>query len=142
MVVIRGPDYFYSNGFDSTFWNHRPNGEAFVHHIVDKVFINNTWYFMTGIMNGRDKYSNYIDGMFFVLNKTQDYLLFEFNYSNVILLPPTEILGVVVGIVPLIGHLLDSIPYFLFHSITLILIIVYINQTSKSVRIITEKKRI
>ncbi|MEJ2296619.1 MAG: hypothetical protein P8Y23_17870, partial [Candidatus Lokiarchaeota archaeon] len=130
IVVIRGPDYFYSEGFDPIFWNYYPNGSYIVHHVLDRKYINGTMFFMTGIMGNEE----YIDGMFLILNKSENYLLIEFNRSNVIYLPQSEILGVMVLRIPLIGYYLDLIPYIFLYISILICFIVYCFATKRFVK--------
>jgi len=136
IIVIRGPDYFYSEGFDPIFWNYYPNGSYIIHHVLDKVLMNNSWFFMTGIIGEEDKYSNQIDGMFSVLKKSEDYFLFEFNRSNIIYIPETEVLGVVTARIPLIGYILEFIPYFICYLLLLISIVIYFQITKKKMMLL------
>jgi signal peptidase I len=121
IVVIRSPQYFYSQGYDPMFWHYYPNSSYIVHRVLDKKLINNSWYFMTG----GDQSSLYIDGMIKTLNKSDNYLLLEFNRSNIIYLPEEEILGRVIYNIPLIGYFVDYfITFFIFFSTIFITVII------------------
>lgn len=131
IIVIRGPDYFYSEGFDPIFWNYYPNGSYIIHHVLDRKIINDSLFFMTGIMGNEE----YIDGMFLIINKSVNYLLIEYNRSNVIYIPQTEILGVMVIRISFIGYYLELIPYLFFYISIIICFIAYCLATKRSIKI-------
>ena len=70
-------------------------------------------------MTGGDQSAFSIDGMITTLNKSDNYLLLEFYASNIIYLPETEILGKVVGAIPLIGYIIDYYTLILILNIVL-----------------------
>ncbi len=122
IVVIKSPQYFYSQGYDPMFWHYYPNSSYIIHRVLDKKFVNDSWYFMTG----GDKSSLCIDGMIRTLNKSKNYFLLEFNCSNMIYIPETEILGKVISAIPLIGYIIDYyililILFIILFSLTIIL---------------------
>ncbi|TFF88325.1 MAG: hypothetical protein EU549_03220 [Promethearchaeota archaeon] len=130
ICVIRSPEYFYSHGFDPQWWNYFPNSSQLIHRILDKKCINGTWYFMTG----GDKSSIYIDGMLRTLEKRENYILIEYNRSNIIYIPEEELLGVVNGSIALIGYLNDISFYINIALIILIAIEIIFLETMYTIR--------
>lgn len=119
ILIIRGPQYFYQNGFDPLFWNNLPNDTIIVHRAIAKKTINNTWYFLTKGDNNL-----YPDGAYKVINNSEDCKLIEINCSGGIYIPETEVLGVVVFNIPLIGYM--NIYFKPIITILLILIAIVI----------------
>jgi hypothetical protein len=130
ICVIRSPKYFYSHGFDPLWWNSFPNSSHLVHRILDKKNINGTIFFMTG----GDKSPIPIDGMLYTLKKSDNYILIEFNRSNIIYIPETEILGIVSSSFPFIGYLIDFKPFLSIFLIAMILIVFILLETKRVVR--------
>ena len=113
ILVIKGPEYFYKMGFDPSFWNFLDNNTPIIHRAIDKKKINETWYFLTKGDNNRAP-----DGSYSYINRSEDYLLIELNYSNGIFIPENEILGIVLFKIPLIGFLnLYFLPLIILLSI-------------------------
>jgi len=109
ILIIKGPEYFYKNGFDPIFWGNLDNNTPIVHRAIDKIKKDGTWYFLTKGDN------NYVpDGGYKLKNLSENYILIEYNRSNVIYVPETEILGVVFFVIPYIGYLNILFPFFLF----------------------------
>jgi signal peptidase I len=132
ICIIRSPEYFYSHGFDPQWWNYYPNSSYLVHRILDKKDFNGTWYFMTG----GDKSSIHIDGMLQNLEKSETYLLVEFNRSNIIYIPESEIIGVVIANIPYVGYLVDLMPYLLILLIILNITNIIFFKIRRSIRLI------
>lgn len=137
IVIIDGPKPYYEQGFDPLFWFGIPNNTHFCHRVVDKKEINGTWYFLTRGDNSIWLY----DGMFHTLNKSENYLLFEFNGSNLIYISELHILGVVSFKLPFIGHLKNFSIYLLI-GITSLLILPFIIKNFKKCFIHLKKHRV
>ncbi|MHA1294888.1 MAG: signal peptidase I [Promethearchaeota archaeon] len=114
ILIIKGPQYFYDHGFDPIFWNYLENNTPIIHRAIDKKQINGIWYFLTKGDNNLVP-----DGGYRIINISENYILIEYNRSKVIYISETEILGVVIFKIPLIGYLNIFFPIIL----TLILII-------------------
>jgi signal peptidase I len=136
IVIIDGPKPYYEQGFDPLFWFGIPNNTHFCHRVVDKKEINGTWYFLTRGDNSIWLY----DGKFHTLNKTENYLLFEFNSSNLIYISEQYILGVVSFKLPFIGYL-KNFSIFLLIGIISLLILPFIIKTFKTYFINLKKHR-
>jgi len=122
IVIIDGPMAYYEQGFDPLFWFGIPNNSHFCHRIVDKKVINGTWHFLTRGDNSMWQY----DGIFRTLNKSENYLLFECNCSNLIYISEQHILGVVSFKLPFMGYLKNfSIVLLVVAMILLILPFMY-----------------
>ena len=119
ILIIRGPQYFYQNGFDPLFWNNLPNNTIIVHRAIAKKSINNTWYFLTKGDNNL-----YPDGAYELVNNSEDYKLIQINCSGGIYIPETEVLGIVAFKIPLIGYI--NIYFKPIMTILLILIAIFI----------------
>jgi signal peptidase I len=100
ILVLKGPQYFYSKGFNPLFWNNLPINTIIVHRAIDKKIINNTYYFLTKGDNNL-----FPDGAYKILNTSKNNILVEINISKGIYIPQTEILGVVAFKIPFIGYL-------------------------------------
>lgn len=96
ILILKGPQYFYEQGVDPIMWNFLEKGTPIIHRTVDKKKIGETWYFKT---KGDNSWAP--DGSFRVLEKTDDYILTEYNKLNEIYVPESEVLGVVVKKIPL-----------------------------------------
>jgi signal peptidase I len=100
ILILRGPQYYYQNGNDPLLWNFLNNNTPIIHRAIDKKRIGDLWYFLTKGDN-----NELPDGALNLLNNSEDYLLIEFNSSNSIYIPETEILGIVFMKIPFIGYL-------------------------------------
>ncbi|MFO8019339.1 MAG: signal peptidase I [Promethearchaeia archaeon] len=117
ILILRGPEYFYQKGFDPIFWNNLTE-TSIIHRAIEKEKINNTWYFITKGDN------NLIpDGAYKFLNKSANYMLIEYNRSNIIKVPASEVLGKVLFTVPLIGYLNIFFPVI---SVFILLVLFFI----------------
>lgn len=99
IVILKGPEYFYDKGFDPIFWNYLDNETPIIHRAIDKKHYSDKWYFLTKGDNNLVP-----DGALKFLNKSEDYILIEYNDSNLIYISETEILGVVIFKIPFIGY--------------------------------------
>jgi len=100
ILVLKGPQYFYSKGLSPLFWSNLPTNSIIVHRAIDKKIINNTYYFLT-----KGDYNLFPDGAYNVLNFSINNILVEINITQGIYVPQTEILGVVAFKIPFIGYL-------------------------------------
>ena len=98
ILILKGPQYFYEQGVDPIMWNYLEKDTPIIHRAIDKKKIGNTWYFKT---KGDNSWAP--DGSFKVIEKTKEHILTEYNKSNEIYIPESEVLGVVVKKIPLIG---------------------------------------
>jgi signal peptidase I len=97
ILILKGPQYFYSKGVDPIMWNYLEKDTPIIHRAIAKKKIGKTWYFKT---KGDNSWAP--DGSFRVLEKTKEHILTEYNKSNEIYVPEQEILGIVVKKIPLI----------------------------------------
>ena len=97
ILILKGPQYFYEQGVDPIMWNYLEKDTPIIHRAIDKKKIGEMWYFKT---KGDNSWAP--DGSFRVLEKTNEYILTEYNKSNEIYVPESEVLGVVVKKIPLI----------------------------------------
>jgi signal peptidase I len=135
ILILRGPDYFYKKGFDPIFWGNLEEGTPIIHRAIDKKKIGDKWYFKT-------KGDNNIvsDGGYRFINKTKDYeyLVVEYNNSEVIYISETEILGIVIFKIPYLGYIKIFFPViimFLFGFFFFYLLLKILNYEIKIVRI-------
>jgi signal peptidase I len=97
ILILKGPQYFYEHGVDPIMWNFLRKDTPIIHRAIDKKKVGETWYFKT---KGDNSWAP--DGSFRVLEKTEEYILTEYNKSNELYVPESEVLGVVVKKFPLI----------------------------------------
>jgi len=105
IVILRGPQYFYENGFDPIFWNYLENNTPIIHRAIDRKKVGNQWYFLTKGDNNK-----FPDGSSKFLIKSHDYLLIEYDNLKAIYVPETEIIGVVIFRIPYIGYIKIFFP--------------------------------
>lgn len=120
-VIISSPKYYYEQGFDPIFWNFYPNNSYFVHRIIEKRKINDTWFFITQGDQSQWK----PDGIIKTIVKIgdYDYFKFELNTSNRMLIPQEAILGVVLFKIPILGAFLQN-SIIIFITFTIIIIVI------------------
>lgn len=117
ILIIKGPEYYYKKGFNPIFWNNLSK-TPIIHRAIQKEMINKTWYFVTQGDN------NLIpDGAYKFLNNSEDYILIEYNRSNIIKIPEWEILGVVAFKIPLVGYCNIFFPIIFVITISIIIMI-------------------
>ncbi len=102
IVILRGATYFYENGFDPIFWGNLDGDIPIIHRAIDKKKIDGKWYFKTKGDNNM-----VADGGYTFKNKSKDYdyVVIEYNDSEVIYICETEVLGIVIFIIPYLGYL-------------------------------------
>ncbi len=116
ILVLKGLSYFYEHGVDPFLYNYTSGDIPVVHRAINRVYneTENKYFYETFGDNNL-----YSDGCG-TGNYSNGYGVFIINISNPILIPETEIMGVVRIIIPLIGNLginfnliLLMIPIFL-----------------------------
>ncbi|MHA1526479.1 MAG: signal peptidase I [Promethearchaeota archaeon] len=102
IVILRGATYFYEKGFDPIFWGNLDGDVPIIHRAIDKKKIDGKWYFKTKGDNNM-----VADGGYTFKNKSKDYdyIVIEYNDSEVIYICETEVLGIVIFIIPYLGYL-------------------------------------
>ncbi|MFX1277437.1 MAG: signal peptidase I [Promethearchaeota archaeon] len=95
ILILKGPQYFYNHGIDRMMLNDLSNDIPIIHRAVDKKKKDNTWYFKTKGDN-----SWIPDGSFIIKEKTNDYILAEYDSAKTLYVPESEVLGVVLRIIP------------------------------------------
>ena len=108
ILILKGPQYFYKNGFDPIFLSYLENNTPIIHRAIDKKKIGEKWYFLTKGDNNLVP-----DGAYKFLIKQKDYVLIEYDRSKAIYVPETEILGIVVFSVPLVGYINIYFPFIM-----------------------------
>ena len=111
IIIIKGPESFYDEGFDPIFWNNLSH-VPIIHRAIDKKEIDEKIYFKTKGDNNPIP-----DGAYKFLNKSTNYILIEYNESNTIYICETEILGIVVHKIPCIGYLKIFFPFIFLVTI-------------------------
>lgn len=140
ILILRGPEYFYKKGFDPVFWGNLKD-VPIIHRAIEKVKIGNKWYFKTKGDNNL-----VADGGYKFINKTDDYDYFviEYNDSNVIYISETEVLGIVLIIIPYVGYLSIFFPLVLVLVIGIFLfylILKILKYEIKIVKVTNETKK-
>lgn len=140
ILILRGPDYFYDKGFDPIFWGNLEEGTPIIHRALDKKKIGDKWYFKTKGDN-----SLVADGGYRFINKTDeyDYVVVEYNDSDVIYISETEVLGVVIFKISYVGYIKLYFPVifpFLIGILIFYLLIKIFNYEVKIVKVQTKDK--
>ena len=117
ILILRGPEYFYKKGFDPIFWGNIKD-VPIIHRAIDKKKIGNKWYFKTKGDNNL-----VADGGYKFVNKTDDYdyFIIKYNDSEVIYISETEVLGIVVFVIPYVGYIAIFFPIILAFIICIML---------------------
>ncbi len=116
ILILKGPQYFYSQGFDPIFWNYLENNSVIIHRAIDKKKINNTWYFLTKGDNNLAP-----DGAYNIIDVTNDSYHIQINLTGGIYISESEILGIVLFKIPYIGYL----KIYFIHIVVLILVLFF-----------------
>lgn len=135
ILIIKGPEYYYQQGYDPIFWNYLDNNTPIIHRAIDKKKINDTWYFLT-------KGDNNLlpDGGFKFKNFSDNYILIEYNRSEVIFIPESEIIGVVIFVIPYVGYFKIFFPLIATVIIIFICIIIIFKLLNLKIKIVRIKK--
>ncbi len=135
ILILKGPEYFYEQGFDPIFWNYLENDTPIIHRAIDKKEIDDSWYFLTKGDNNLVP-----DGSFVILNKTDEYILIEYNNSNVIYISETEILGIVVFKIPFIGYFKIFSTLIIVFTIGILVFYLLLKKLKVGIKIVKKKE--
>ncbi len=131
ILILKGPQYYYQQGFDPFFWNDLEDNTPIIHRAIEKKKIDDKWYFLTKGDN------NWVaDGGLQFLNDSDDYILIEYNSSTAIYVSETEILGIVVFIIPFIGYLNMFFPAILLSLIFIFSFIIILKSLNYKIRFV------
>ncbi len=113
IIVIKGPQYFLEKGYPREILS-LPNNTPIIHRAIEKYFDpeNNEWFFVT-----KGDANRFIDGGWEVLNSSNDgnFFQIEYNISDVIAVPESQIIGKIYFMIPIIGYCaIFSLPIFGF----------------------------
>jgi len=121
ILILRGPNYFYEQGFDPIFWGNLEEDTPIIHRAIDKKKVGDKWYFKTKGDNNL-----VADGGYQFINKTEDYdyIVIKYNSSEVIYISEKEILGIVIFKIPYVGYI--KIYFYFIFGLLIGIIIFYI----------------
>ena len=138
-ILIFKAKYFYEEGFDPDFWGDLDEDTPIIHRAIDRKKINGDWYFKT-----RGDNNHVADGGYKFVNKSEDYdyIIVEYNDSNVIYISERAIDGIVILVIPYVGYV--KIFFHVILAIFIIIIILYLflklNKYEIKILKISEKK--
>lgn len=136
ILIIKGAQYYYEQGFDPFFWNNLQEDIPIIHRAIDKKKIDEKWYFLTKGDN------NWVaDGGLHFINESDNYKLIEYNSSAAIYVSETEILGVVLYIIPFVGYLNIFFPVIFISLICIFAPIVILKGLKCKVIIVKNDKK-
>jgi len=131
ILILKGPQYYYQQGFDPWFWNDLEENTPIIHRAIEKKKIGEKWYFLTKGDN------NWVaDGGLQFINNSDDYILIEYNTSTAIYVSETEILGVVVFTIPFIGYLNLFFPVILISLICIFIFVLILKGLKYKIRFV------
>lgn len=133
IVILRGATYFYENGFDPIFWGNLDGDIPIIHRAIDKKKIDGKWYFKTKGDNNM-----VADGGYTFKNKSKDYdyIVIEYNDSEVIYICETEVLGVVIFTIPYLGYLNIYFPVIFVIVISILVLNLILKLLNYEVKVI------
>ncbi len=133
ILILRGPDYYYDKGFDPIFWGNLEDGTPIIHRAIDKKKIGDKWYFKTKGDNNK-----VADGGYKFINKTDeyDYVVIEYNESEVIYISETEVLGIVIFKIPYIGYIKIYFPVIFASLIGVLIFYLFIKLFHFEIKIV------
>ena len=139
ILILRGPDYFYEKGFDPIFWGNLEEGTPIIHRAIDNKKIGDKWYFKTKGDNNL-----VADGGYRFINETDeyDYVVIEYNSSEVIYISETEILGVVIFKIPYVGYIKLYFPLIFAFLIGILMFYLLIKLFNYEIKIMKVQKNI
>lgn len=138
ILILKGAEFFYEEGFDPIFWGNLDGDIPIIHRAIDKKKIGDKWYFKTKGDN------NWVaDGGYTFINKSDDYdyIVIEYNDSKVIYISETEILGIVIFVIPYIGYLHIFFPVILIIIIGILVFSLVLKHFNYEIKIIKVTKR-
>ena len=133
ILILKGAEFFYEEGFDPIFWGNLDGDIPIIHRAIDKKKIGDKWYFKTKGDN------NWVaDGGYTFINKSDDYdyIVIEYNDSKVIYISETEILGIVIFVIPYIGYLHIFFPVILIIIIGILVFSLVLKHFNYKIKII------
>lgn len=130
ILILKGPRYFYEQGFDPIFWNYLDNNTPIIHRAIDKKRIGDKWFFQTKGDNNLVS-----DGAYKIINQSENYILIEYNCSKIIYISETEILGIVIFKIPFIGYINIYFPVFVIVIIVILIIYLIIKRLNFEIKI-------
>lgn len=133
ILILKGAEFFYEEGFDPIFWGNLDGDIPIIHRAIDKKKIGDKWYFKTKGDN------NWVaDGGYTFINKSDDYdyIVIEYNDSKVIYISETEILGIVIFVIPYIGYLHIFFPVILIIIIGILVFSLVLKHFNYEIKII------
>ena len=139
IIVLKGAKYFYDHGFEPVYWNNLDGDIPIIHRAIDKKKIDGTWYFLTKGDNKivADGGVNLING-----SMEDDYFLMEYNKSDAIYVPESEILGVVVIVVPYAGYIGMYFPVIVIISIVILGIYLLFKKKGWKIKILSVSEKV
>lgn len=123
IVVIRGPQYYYEHGVPPKLWSYISNNTPIVHRVVKCIYNEEDaqWYYET--KGDNNEFSDgCIKGYY-----DNGYGVFIYNISDPILIPKSEIIGIIRIIIPYIGYFGLYFEFFLIGSVIFIIILLVLN---------------
>lgn len=133
IVILRGATYFYENGFDPIFWGNLDGDIPIIHRAIDKKKIDGKWYFKTKGDNNM-----VADGGYTFKNKSKDYdyIVIEYNDSEVIYICETEVLGIVIFTIPYLGYLKIYFPVIFVITISILVLNLILKLLNYEIKVI------
>jgi len=95
ILILKGPQYFYKKGIDKILFGNLPANIPIIHRAIEKKRKNGIWFYKT---KGDNNW--FPDGSLIITEKTKDYISGEYSYINTIYVPESEVLGIVLKIIP------------------------------------------
>lgn len=120
-ILIFKAKYFYEEGFDPDFWGNLDEDTHIIHRAIDRKKIDGDWYFKTKGDNNA-----VADGGYKFVNKSKDYdyIIVEYNDSNVIYISERAIEGIVIFVIPYAGYV--KLFFNVILAIFIIIIVFYL----------------
>jgi signal peptidase I len=135
ILVIRGARYFYENGVDPFLFAYLSDNIPIVHRAINKYYNESSemWYF---VMKGDN--NEYSDGSLRGLIE-DGFGEFILNQSDPLLIPQTEIIGIVKFVLPRVGYIGMYFPIILSVFITIILLYIVSRISGYQIKIYNSK---
>ncbi len=103
ILILRGPQYFYNKGIDGMMFKYISSDTPIIHRAIEKKKINENWFFKT---KGDNNW--FPDGSIMIKEKTNEYIFGEYNFTRTIYIPDSEVLGVVIKVIPSRSKIIHS----------------------------------
>ncbi|MBY8982879.1 MAG: hypothetical protein KGD57_08015 [Candidatus Lokiarchaeota archaeon] len=131
ILILKGPQYFYNQGFNPIFWNNLKNDTVIIHRAIDKKKINNTWFFLTKGDNNLTP-----DGAYEIINTSDDAIMIQISFIEGIYIPETEIMGIVIIRIPYVGYLKIYFIHILITVMILLLILCILRLFNYKIKVV------